>query len=527
VVSTSDIKVLVSNMTDDLNLNLEKIKQVFGSATYTDDTKQDLLHILVDNKYEESKCLLAIRTLLEVVKLNPNYKDEFEYNFIQTALYAGYSENFILNIIKEALKYGLDVNHVDSDKDTMVHTAIYSDDYLGEVINIYKLLARNGFDSNKVDGTGKSLMEAMLNPDSKKRYSKSQIEEFKDVFFKVRGISSKAVQVNNENYKIHGSKQSVPNVPLSESEIKALEKYGKVLNLVPLATNPTVNRERELQSLILSLAQDIKNPIIVGESGVGKTALVEELVYRIQRGEVPDFLKNKIILEISPSKVVSGCTYVGEFEEAMNQLMDLCVKYNALVFIDEIHTIFGTGSSSKNDNDMSDILKYYIDRFHLKVIGTTTSEEYDKYFKDSAFKRRFEKVIVKEPTNEELYPILEKVLNDYLEKNHMVLENEDKKRAIIKIMISKTDKRHRLYNNMLNHPALAVSLIDKAFACAKLANSCFIKAGHFAEAFELCDDCLSSFAKEDAVLELNTLDKDKKDIKKEIPKIIKINFKRH
>ena len=139
MLNKNDIRVLLSKMSNNINDNLKNISKLFGSIDYVDEDNQTLLHILVDDKYDEQMCFLAIRSLLQI-GLSPNLIDDFKYNFIQTALYAGYSEEFILNIITEALKYNLNVNHVDSDKDTIMHTVIYSDDYLGGIERIYELL---------------------------------------------------------------------------------------------------------------------------------------------------------------------------------------------------------------------------------------------------------------------------------------------------------------------------------------------------------------------------------------------------
>lgn len=328
MLNINNIRELLSNMTQDINSNIKKLRKAFESLEYTDDDNQSLLHILVDNKYDEEKCFLAIQSLLKV-GLSPNLEADFNYNFIQTALYAGYSEKFILNIINEALKYNLDVNHVDSDKDTIVHTAIYSDDYLGEVERIYELLCSNGYDSSKIDHDGRNLIEAMI---FQKQYSDSQIKRFKKLYTSNLGEKEQAkiIADNNIPNKIE---TSIPVVQtLSEKEISELEKFGKVLNKKNYVVSPTIGRERELKNLMITLAQNKKRPLIVGESGVGKTALVEELVYRIKTGQVPRFLQGKIILEVNPSEVVAGCQYVGQFEENMTKLMKLCEKYDVIVF---------------------------------------------------------------------------------------------------------------------------------------------------------------------------------------------------
>jgi len=507
MLTTNNIRELLANMTQDVNSNIQKIRKAFGSLEYTDEDNQSLLHILVDNKYDEEKCFLAIQSLLKV-GLSPNLEADFHYNFIQTALYTGYSEHFILNIINESLKYNLDVNHVDSDKDTIVHTAIYSDEYLGEIERIYELLCSNGYDSSKIDHDGRTLIEAMI---FQKQYLDSQIESFKKLFTASSNTPSKI-----------GT--SIPTVQtLSEKEVSELEKFGNVLNKKNYLVSPTIGREKELKNLMVTLAQNKKRPIIVGESGVGKTALVEELAYRIKTGQIPRFLQNKIILEIHPGEVVAGCQYVGQFEENMTKLMRLCEKYDVIVFIDEIHTIYGIGSAKGKDNDMAAMLKHYIDRTNLKVIGTTTEKEYDECFSNDALKRRFEKIRVQEPTKEVLYQIIDKVMNDYLITTGILFENDNIKRQIVKIILESTEKSHRVYNDIVNNPDLSISIIDKAFAFAQVYDSEFITPKHFMESFEYCDR-IYDFSKKQAIAKLKRLDIN---VSKPTGKILKIDFNKH
>ncbi len=511
MVNISDINKLVSKMTEDTNDNIKKIKVLFGSIEYEDDNNQSLLHILVDNKYDEDKCFLAIKSLLEI-GLSPNLKAYWSYNFIQTALYAGYSEDFIVKIIRESLKYNLNVNHVDSDGDTIVHTAIYSDDYLDDVINIYKLLLENGFNSNKIDRCGRNLKEAM---DFQKQYSKEQIEDFNKLF--LENTQSKIKSSNKpENIKLKKCENT--NIKqLSDKEILELEKYGQILNRKQYFSEPIIGREMELKNLFITLAQEKKNPLIVGESGVGKTALVDELVYRIQNEQVPNFLSNKIILEVTPSEIVSGCSYVGQFEENMINLMKICKKYDVILFIDAIHTIYGVGTSNKKDNDMAAILKHYLDRTSLKVIGTTTDKKYLEYFSNDALKGRFEKIIIKEPTSEMLVQIINKVIKDYDLKNGITFKDEQIKDKIVNIIVELTSKKHRDYQDIVNNPDLSISIIDKAFAIASVYDSEFIETSHFIESLEYCE-LLSEFAKNQAINKL-------RNIEEQTGKVLIIDFK--
>lgn len=505
MVTTKEIKTLLDKMSDDSQTNAKRIINLFGCLDYTDCENQSLLHILVDNVYDEDKCFLAIKTLLKC-GLDPNVEADFQYNFIQTALYAGYSKNFIVKIIKEALKYGLKVNHRDDDLDTIMHTAIYSDDYLDDVEGIYDLLEENGFDSTLVDHESRNLVQAMI---FQKQYSTSQIESFKKKFDERCG-SKKDEEILVEKCSTPVVKKQVSfTINIPDEDLKELEKFGRILNKEKYLTAPAIGREKELKNLMITLAQDKKTPLIVGESGVGKTAIVEELAYRIINGDVPKFLQGKVILEVTPSELVAGCQYLGTFEDNMTRLMKLCEKYDIILFIDEIHTIYGVGSTNKKDNDMADIIKHYIDRIKLKVIGTTTDKEYKDFFSQDALKRRFERLTVKEPDEDVLALILDKVANDYFIKNDIMFEDENIKRQVIKIVINATSKKHRVYHDLVNNPDLAISIIDKAFAYAKVYDSDVVTIDNFIESFESCDRIYDS-AKDDAINALKKL-KDKKD----------------
>lgn len=224
----NQIKELLSKMTEDSDSNLKKIKKTFGSLEYLDESNQSLLHIFVDDKYDENACFLAIKTLLQA-GLSPNLEDEFNYNFIQTALYAGYSEEFILKILEKSLDYNLDVNHVDSDKDTIVHTAIYSDDYLGKIENIYTLLCNNGFDSTKTCSEGRNLVEAMCYQQQYlktgnyiKQYTDLQISEFKKLVLSRNTVSTISERITEL------VEQPVPTLNLTN--IESIIEFGNDLN---------------------------------------------------------------------------------------------------------------------------------------------------------------------------------------------------------------------------------------------------------------------------------------------------------
>ena len=494
---------LIMTMTPDIESNKKKIINAFGNINIKDDSNQSLLHIFVDEKYDEQKCFLVIRTLLEM-GLSPNLEDDFKYNFIQTALYAGYSENFILNIVKEAFKYNLYVNHEDSDKDTVIHTAIYSDDYLGKVDELLKLYISHGFDIDSICKEGRNIIEAMEFQYDK--YKEEDVKRLKAIYDERKKVikkrnkeiynESKENKSNINNNKNFKQKEEIPKQiiqnqierkPFDQKVIEQLEQFGEVLNYKKYNSCPTIGRDEEVIKLMIALAKDTTSPILVGESGVGKTAIADELAYRISTCTVPKFLQGKIILEINPETIAQGCEYVGKFEEKVSKLLKLVEENNVILLINEIHTVHGPGTTSKNDNDFASMLKKQLDRKALKVIGTTTKKEYTEYFSKTALKRRFDTIVIEEPNDDLLYTILEKVIIDYTIKKSIPIKDEKTLDKIIKALIEVTNEKHRKYDDKLCNPALSISIIDQAFAFAMVFEDEYIEEHHFIKGIEWCE----------------------------------------
>ena len=184
----------------------------------------------------------------------------------------------------------------------------------------------------------------------------------------------------------------------SEENENVLEKYGRdITNDVKQGKiDPVIGRDEEIRSITRILSRKTKNnPVLIGEPGVGKTAIVEGLALRIVKGDVPTSLKNKIIWELDLAALVAGAKYRGEFEERLKKVLDEVKKSNGdiIMFIDEIHMIVGTGSD--NAMDVSNILKPMLARGEIHVVGATTLNEYRKYIeKDGALERRFQKIQV-------------------------------------------------------------------------------------------------------------------------------------
>ena len=234
-----------------------------------------------------------------------------------------------------------------------------------------------------------------------------------------------------------------------------LDQYSR--DLTELARNkkldPVIGREEEIQRVIQILSRRTKNnPCLIGEPGVGKTAVVEGLALRIVEGEVPSTIKDKRLVTLDLSGMVAGSKYRGEFEERIKRVIaEVRNAGNILLFLDEIHTIIGAGGA-EGAIDASNILKPSLARGEIQLIGATTLEEYRKHIeKDAALERRFQPVKVEEPTEDEAIDILMGLRPKY-EEHHNVVITDDAVRAAVKL-----SKR---YINDRFLPDKAIDLID-------------------------------------------------------------------
>ena len=253
-------------------------------------------------------------------------------------------------------------------------------------------------------------------------------------------------------------------VPVEEGpqEVKPksfLKKFGR--DLTQLAEEgklgPFVGRRQELLQVIQTLARNTKsNPVLVGEAGVGKTAIVEALAMRLVENKGPDFLKGNRIIELNMGVLVAGTSYRGEFEERLTKIIqEATAQKEVILFIDEIHTLIGTGKIS-GGMDAAQILKPALSKGDLRCIGATTIAEYRRHIEtDPAFERRFEKVIVEEPSRDECIEML-KGIRGKLEEHHGCLINDDAITSAVDLSI-RFDTDHRL-------PDKAIDLLDRAGA---------------------------------------------------------------
>ena len=226
--------------------------------------------------------------------------------------------------------------------------------------------------------------------------------------------------------------------------------------------DPVIGRDDQICQMIEVLLRRKKNnPLLIGEAGVGKTALVEELARRISLGLVPNELKNMRVLSISISSLVAGTKYRGEFEERLNKMIEEVEQVsNVILFIDEIHTIVGAGGA-EGAIDASNILKPYLARGKLKVIGATTKMEYMKFLEgDKAFDRRFQKIMVDEPSLEDTRNILFHLREIYENYHGITLSDE-----VLSSIVDLSDR----YISVGKQPDKAIDLLDEA--CSKAINA--------------------------------------------------------
>ncbi len=257
---------------------------------------------------------------------------------------------------------------------------------------------------------------------------------------------------NRNKKKSYGTTQTLNQY---SRDLTYLAKEGKL--------DPVVGRETEIMRVVQILSRRTKNnPCLIGEPGVGKTAIAEGLALRIVNGDVPDTVRNKRVVTLDLAGMVAGSKYRGEFEERIKRVIKEVIDAgNIYLFLDEIHTLIGAGGA-EGAIDASNILKPSLSRGEIQLIGATTIAEYRKYIeKDAALERRFQPVMVEEPTESEAVEILNGVAYKY-EEHHKVTITQEAIEAAVKL----SDR----YINDRNLPDKAIDLIDEASAAIKIKN---------------------------------------------------------
>ena len=271
------------------------------------------------------------------------------------------------------------------------------------------------------------------------------------------GLTSQALRQKTVKVVGKGAKEGRVE---SKSTTPQLDKYSRDLSELARSgkLDPVIGRAKEIESTIEILARRTKNnPVLIGEPGVGKTAIVEGLAQRIHNGKVPEVLKGKRVVELNLNAMVAGSKYRGEFEERIKAVVDEIVEHKdeLIVFVDELHTIVGAGQGGGEGGlDVSNVLKPALARGELHLIGATTLNEYQKYIeKDAALERRFQPVFVPEPTVEQTIEIL-RGLRDKYEAHHKIKISDE-------AIVAAAELSDRYISNRFL-PDKAIDLIDQA-----------------------------------------------------------------
>jgi ATP-dependent Clp protease ATP-binding subunit ClpC len=253
----------------------------------------------------------------------------------------------------------------------------------------------------------------------------------------------------NKQYRL-----TTTTVDLFSTDLTLLARKGKL--------DPVVGRQHEIQRVIQILSRRTKNnPVLIGESGVGKTAIVEELANEIAHGQVPTTIRNKRLLSLDLSGLVAGTKYRGEFEKRLKAVTDeiIASQRNIILFIDELHTLAEAGEAT-GAIDAADILKPALARGELQAIGATTPTDYEKIRQDVTLERRFQPIHVEEPNKEETLAIVKGLRNRY-QLHHSVNITDDALEAAVSLSAKYLKERH--------YPDKAIDLIDEASAKVRLS----------------------------------------------------------
>lgn len=330
----------------------------------------------------------------------------------------------------------------------------------------------------KVSGEGGQMLSRDAN--NAMLRAASSIKEFKDEFVSVEHLLLALLQGSDDTAKLlkdvglteNGLKAAIAELrkgsnitsQSAEAQYNALEKYARNLNELASAgkLDPVIGRDEEIRRTLHILSRRTKNnPILVGEPGVGKTAIAEGLGHRIVNGDVPENLKTKIIYALDMGALMAGAKYRGEFEERLKAVIKEVTESDGqiILFIDEIHTLIGAGAM-EGAMDAANILKPALARGELRAIGATTLNEYQKYFeKDKALERRFQKVMVDEPSVEDAISILRGLKERYETHHHVRIKDE--------AIISAVELSHRYMTDRFL-PDKAIDLIDESAAKLRL-----------------------------------------------------------
>ena len=263
-------------------------------------------------------------------------------------------------------------------------------------------------------------------------------------------------------------KKAEKNFDIKSKRISMLQNYGENFQEKEYITNPAIGRDEQIKQLILILLTPDKSAVLIGKPGVGKTATVEGLAYRIQKGEVPDLLKDYQVIKLNTAALLGVDPVTGE-SKVQTLIDELKDKSKLILFIDEIHTLMGTKGEAL---DFANMFKPALDRGDIKVIGATTTEEYERYIlRDKAFVRRFQKIELNEPTREENIQILIGTLPKIEKRtNAKMMYTPFIQKRMMEFITDITSEYKRVYEIGSRYPDVSLTIIQQAFSNALFDN---------------------------------------------------------
>lgn len=266
---------------------------------------------------------------------------------------------------------------------------------------------------------------------------------------------------------------------MNDNSNSILEMYGENLTANKYIVNPAVARDKELKELVMVLLTPEKSACLVGKPGIGKTAIVEGLAYRMQLGDIPNALKGYSIYKISTPSLVGAQDGENKIMKLVNELK---TKDRIIIFIDEIHMLIG--GSNSGPMDMANMFKEGLSRGTVKLIGATTVDEWERYIlRDKAFVRRFERIDIAEPTQEMCVQILMRTVPKIEAQTGVKLNYTDFiKENIMKFIVNMTSEYKRVYEISSRYPDIALMVLRGAFSAALFDNQNEVKFKHILEA---------------------------------------------
>ena len=531
-------KILVplkySNYLENTNIPLLEIDpyQIFDSLTKE---YRDILYYFV-------KANIMINKGEVIPKIDNIFVDLTKYLF---NYYNDFAQSFGVNILNEANKENGDLSVFTFDnckimveKDGVYITFFESADLDKMIYHVNKGFQRKGITASEVKKEFINNIDLPITFEIISINHKSNIDEsyINEELLKLSGNKNVPMELKNpstgitnvvwlnrtNSFDIDLNKKSIIKNEKKEEKktinimpTPYLDKYGFDLTKDKYVKDPSVGRDEEIKRIeqILLYPERDKSIIITGIAGSGKTALVKGLAYRIQKGDVPEALKNLRVISIDAATLVAGTKYVGTLEEKMKSILDeASSSKDIVIFMDEVHQALGAGKSDNDPTSVSEILKPYLDYGRTRLIGATTTEEYNAIIsKDDAFRTRLKRINISEPD----YNIVYQVLDDLIESYNKLSDNDEvfcprlnlnieEKDMIIKWLIESTNEKFRTYDDRCSNPRLVLDVIKEAYAISAMRDSKEVTLDDISKAL-LLEHRLYKSSRENQIKKLDSL----------------------